>query len=180
MLEVHSTMPQPGDRIAGKYRVLRMLGAGGMGCVLAAEHMVLRTRVAIKLLLPQAAGIPGATERFLREAQAAAALRSEHVARVVDVGSTDAGAPFLVMEHLTGHDLRKIVRERGPLPVGEAVEYLLQTCDAVLEAHEKGIIHRDLKPSNIFVTTRQDGSPLVKVLDFGLAKVLDPARIDAP
>ena len=182
MIEVHSApkLPRPGDRIAGKYRVEHMLGAGGMGCVLAAEHLVLKTRVAIKLLLPQAAEIPGATERFLREAQAAAGLRSEHVARVIDVGSTEAGAPFLVMEHLTGQDLRTMIRERGPLPVGEAVEFVLQTCDAVLEAHAQGIIHRDLKPANIFVTTRPNGAPLLKVLDFGLAKVLDPARSAAP
>ncbi len=182
MIEVHSApkLPRPGDRIAGKYRVEHMLGAGGMGCVLAAEHLVLKTRVAIKLLLPQAAEIPGATERFLREAQAAAGLRSEHVARVLDVGSTEAGAPFLVMEHLTGQDLRTMIRERGPLPVGEVVEFVLQTCDAVLEAHARGIIHRDLKPANIFVTTRPNGAPLLKVLDFGLAKVLDPARGEAP
>ncbi len=174
------TMPQPGEQIAGKYRVEGVLGAGGMGCVLAAEHTVLRSRVAIKLLLPQAAAIPGATERFLREAQAVAALRSEHVAHVLDVGSTETGAPYLVMEHLVGQDLRKIVRERGPLPVGEAVDYLLQTCDAVAEAHARGIIHRDLKPGNLFVTARPDGAPLVKVLDFGLAKVLEPQDLGAP
>lgn len=173
-------MPKPGDRIAGKYRVERTIGSGGMGCVLAAEHEMLHARVAIKLLLPQAASVPGASERFLREAKAAAALRSEHVARVLDVGTTEEGAPYLVMEHLAGHDLRKVARERGALPVEEAVEYLLQACEAIHEAHGKGILHRDIKPANIFVTSRADGRPLIKVLDFGLAKVLDPARMEAP
>jgi len=174
------TLPQPGDLVAGKYRVERMLGSGGMGCVLAAEHTVLRTRVALKLLLPLAAAIPGATERFLREARAVGALRSDHVAHVIDVGHTESGAPFLVMEHLVGQDLRKVVRERGALPVREAVDYLAQICDAVREAHEKGIVHRDLKPGNVFLTARPNGEPIVKVLDFGLAKVLDPLRGEAP
>jgi serine/threonine protein kinase len=182
MLDVRSAteMPRPGDQIAGKYRVEKMIGAGGMGCVLAAEHVLLRTRVAIKLLLPQAAALPGATERFLREAQAAAALRGEHVARVVDVGTTESGAPFLVMEYLVGQDLRKVIRERAPLSVEEAVGYLLQACEAILEAHALGILHRDIKPANLFVTSRPNGTPLVKVLDFGLAKVLAPAQSDAP
>lgn len=164
-------MPQPGDPIAGRYRVENVIGLGGMGCVLAAEHLLLRTRVAIKLLLPQAAAWPGATERFLREAQAAALLRGEHVARVIDMGTIETGAPFMVMEFLQGRDLQKVIQERAPLSVHEAVDYLLQTCDAIQEAHSLGILHRDIKPANLFVTTRPSGAPLLKVLDFGLAKV---------
>lgn len=175
-----SKIPQPGDWLAGKYRVEKVIGAGGMGCVLAAEHAVLRTRVAIKMLLPLAVELPGATERFLREAQAAATLRSEHVARVLDVGTAEDGTPFLVMEHLSGQDLRSVIRERAPLPVGEAIDYLLQACDAILEAHAQGIVHRDIKPANIFVTNRPNGSPLVKVLDFGIAKVLAPEGAASP
>lgn len=182
MLDVRSApgIPKAGDLVAGKYRVERVIGAGGMGCVLVADHVLLRTRVAIKVLLPQAAALPGATERFLREAQAAAALRGEHVARVLDVGLTETGAPFLVMEYLSGQDLRTVIRERAPLRVDEAVGYVLQACEAIVEAHAMGILHRDLKPANLFVTSRPNGRPLVKVLDFGLAKVLAPGDRSAP
>ncbi len=173
-------LPRSGDTIAGRYRVDHVIGTGGMGCVLSAEHLLLRTRVAIKLLLPQAAAWPGATERFLREAQAAAALRGEHVARVVDMGTIESGAPFMVMEYLQGRDLQKVIQERAPLSVLEAVEYLLQVCDALHEAHAAGILHRDIKPANIFVTTRPNGTPLLKVLDFGLAKVRAQANSAAP
>lgn len=175
------TAPHPpvtlreGDTIAGKYVVERILGAGGMGIVLAAQHTVLGSRVAIKVLLPAASAIPGATERFVREARAAAALHGEHVARVVDVGTLDDGMPFLVMEYLTGKDLREVLRARGPLPIEEVAEYMVQVCDAIAEAHGLGIVHRDLKPGNLFLTQRPNGTPLVKVLDFGLAKVLDGA-----
>lgn len=163
-----------GTCLADKYVVERVLGAGGMGMVLAAQHLILGCRVAIKVLLPAAGAIPGATERFLREARAAAALRGEHVARVLDVGM-HTGMPFLVMEHLTGKDLREVLRERGPLPIEELANYLIQVCDAMAEAHTLGIVHRDLKPANIFLTARPNGTPVVKVLDFGLAKVLDGA-----
>jgi serine/threonine protein kinase len=169
-------IPRQGERLAGKYLVEHVIGSGGMGVVLAAQHVALRTRVAIKLLLPQAAAMPDAIGRFMREAQAAAMLRSEHVARVIDVGTLDTGMPYLVMEYLTGSDFRTHLQHRHTLAVPEVAEYLLQVCDALAEAHAHGIVHRDLKPANLFLTTRPNGTPLVKVLDFGLAKVLDPAR----
>src|SRR6185369_9371107 len=163
--------PREGDVVAGKYRVERVLGKGGMGVVVAAEHTVLRQKVAIKFLLPEAMQRKGAAERFEREARAASAIQNEHVARVTDVGVLETGAPYMVMEYLTGKDLGELIRERGKLPIPEAVDYLLQASEAIAEAHALGIIHRDLKPANLFVTTRPDGTPLVKVLDFGLSKV---------
>lgn len=175
-----SQAPRPGDIIADKYIVDEVLGAGGMGMVVAARHRALKHQVAIKLLLPQAVMLHGAAERFLREAQAAATLRSEHVARVIDMGSREDGAPFLVMEHLAGNDLRKVLRERGALPIDEASEYMLHACEALQEAHAAGILHRDLKPANLFLTSRPNGTPLVKVLDFGLAKLRSPAEGEDP
>ena len=171
MKDVATGQLRPGDWIAGKYQVERVLGAGGMGVVVAARHAALRQTVAVKLLLPSAMRFPDAPARFLREAQAAVAIRSEHVARVLDVGTLDTGAPYMVMEYLAGKDLRALARERGPLPLDEAVDFVLQSGEALAEAHSLGIVHRDLKPANIFLTTRADGSPLVKVLDFGLSKV---------
>src|SRR5580658_875715 len=162
--------PRPGDVLAGKYEVLRVLGVGGMGVVLAARHMHMERTVALKLMLPHALSTES-TERFLREARAAAQVQGEHVARVLDVGTLEDKTPFLVMEYLEGKDLARLVRERGPLPVADAVGYVLQACEALAEAHAIGIVHRDLKPANLFATTRADGSVLVKVLDFGISKV---------
>jgi serine/threonine-protein kinase len=164
-------VPLPGEVISGKYRIERLLGHGGMGAVLAARHIVLSHRVAIKFLLPDAASSPDAMERFLREAQAASSLQSEHVVQVLDVGTTEIGAPYMVLEYLTGDDLSEVVQKRGPLPIAEAVDYILQACDALAEAHGLGILHRDLKPSNLFLARRPDGSSLIKVLDFGLSKL---------
>jgi serine/threonine-protein kinase len=166
------TVPDPprvGETVAGKYQVERVLGKGGMGVVVAAHHMQLDQKVAMKFLLPTAT-FPGAVSRFLREARAAARLQNEHVARVLDVGTLDNGAPFIVMEYLTGKDLATILHERGPLPFEEAIDYVLQACEAVGEAHSIGIVHRDLKPSNLFLADRADGHPCVKLLDFGIAK----------
>jgi serine/threonine protein kinase len=165
----------PGDVLAGKYRVERVLGVGGMGVVVAATHLQLEQLVALKFLLPSALLKPSAVGRFEREARAAVRLRSEHVARVIDVGTMEDGAPYIVMEYLEGRDLGARVDEDGPLSVPEAVDYLLQTCEAVAEAHALGIIHRDLKPQNLFLTSRVDGKPLVKVLDFGISKVTQGA-----
>jgi serine/threonine-protein kinase len=160
-----------GDVLAGKYRIERVLGAGGMGVVVAATHLQLDEPVAIKFLQPEALKDGGVVARFLREGRAAAKIRSEHVARVHDVGTLESGAPYLVMEYLDGSDLAAMVRERGPLPVELAVELVLQACEALADAHSIGIIHRDIKPANLFVTTRRDGSPAVKVIDFGISKV---------
>jgi serine/threonine-protein kinase len=165
---------QPGMIVHGKYEVERILGAGGMGIVVAARHTQLDQRVALKFLLPVACEVPGAVARFLREGKAAARITSEHVARVVDTGTLDGpagGAPFLVMEYLEGKDLSALLAERGRLEVGEAIEYVLQAGEAISEAHTLGIVHRDLKPANLFLTRRADGTPLVKVLDFGISKL---------
>jgi eukaryotic-like serine/threonine-protein kinase len=165
-----------GDIVGSKYRVERVLGAGGMGMVLAARHLVLGHLVAVKVMRPQTLRRERATDRFLREAQAAARLTSQHVARVLDVGQLDSGAPYMVMEHLRGSDLAAILVRRGPLPIEEAVEYVLQACEAIAEAHAVRIAHRDIKPANLFLTENPDGSPCVKVLDFGIAKMTGPSQ----
>ncbi|MEP6653282.1 MAG: serine/threonine-protein kinase [Myxococcales bacterium] len=169
----HSSLSpvQPGERLAGRYVVERVVGTGGMGVVVAARHEQLGRTVAIKILTISTELHPEAVERFLREARAAASLRSEHIARVMDVGTDERGRHFIVMEHLEGEDLGAMVRRDDPLTVGQAVGYVLQACEALAEAHNQGIIHRDLKPENIFLTRRVDGSPLIKVLDFGISKM---------
>ncbi len=167
---------KPGDVLAGKYRVERILGMGGMGVVVAATHLHLEQRVAIKFLLPEIAKHPETVARFSREARAAVRIQSEHVGRVLDVGALDTGSPYMVMEFLEGSDLSDFVKSRGPRPWNEAVEFLLQACEAMAEAHKIGIVHRDLKPANLFLARRPDGSPCVKVLDFGISKVLDSAE----
>jgi serine/threonine-protein kinase len=141
-----------------------------MGVVVAAVHVQLDEPVALKFMLPHALGSAEAVGRFLREARAAVKLKSEHVARVSDVGTLESGAPYIVMEYLDGADLAATLTARGALPPEEAVDYVVQACDALAEAHALGIVHRDLKPANLFVTRRRDGSPLVKVLDFGISK----------
>jgi serine/threonine-protein kinase len=159
-----------GDVLAGKYRVERVIGVGGMGVVVAAHHLQLARRVALKFLLPEACSQPGAVERFLREARAAAQIGSEHVTRVSDVGTLETGAPYMVMEYLKGSDLAALIKARGRLSIQEAADFVLQACEAVAEAHAIGIVHRDLKPANLFLSQRADGSPLIKVLDFGISK----------
>ncbi len=134
--------PAPGEIIAGKYVVESRLGMGGMGVVLAARHMHLNQRVAIKVLRKESNVAGSSTSRFLREARAAAAITSEHVARVLDVGTLETGLPFIVMEHLSGSDLAALVEMRGRLPYAEAVDLVLQACEAIAEAHSLGIIHR--------------------------------------
>jgi serine/threonine-protein kinase len=162
--------PAPGTVIAGKYRVERTLGAGGVGVVLAAKHLELGQTVAIKVLLPHMVADEDVVSRFSREGKLAAKVASEHVARVLDVDRAADGTPFLVMEYLEGRDLMALAKSRGPLSVEEASEYVLQACDAVAFAHSVGVVHRDLKPANLFLTERPDGSPCVKVLDFGISK----------
>jgi tRNA A-37 threonylcarbamoyl transferase component Bud32 len=163
---------QIGDVLASKYRVERILGHGGMGVVVAARHEQLGFLVALKFMLPGfgTAGVP--TQRFLREARAAGSLHGEHVARVTDFGTLESGAPYIVMEFLQGTDLQGVLDRVGPLPVHEAAEYLRQACKGMAEAHALGIVHRDLKPQNLFLTKRPDGTPLVKVLDFGISKLV--------
>jgi serine/threonine protein kinase len=163
---------KPGDILAGKYRVERVLGVGGMGVVVAATHIDLLERRAIKFMLAAQLGDAEAVERFLREARASSRLKSEHVAKVHDVGRLENGAPYLVMEYLTGGDLRALLKRRGAVPAHEAALYVLQACEALAEAHGSNIVHRDLKPENLFLTKRPDGTPSIKVLDFGISKVL--------
>ncbi len=171
-VDAASELPVPlGSVIAGKYRVERVLGMGGMGVVAVGRHLKLDQKVAIKILRPAARSDHELVERFAREARAASRISSEHVARVIDVGETEDFVPFMVMEYLDGSDLGKVVRERGTLPPREAVDYVLQACEALAEAHRAGIVHRDLKPANLFLARRVDGSPLVKVLDFGISKL---------
>ncbi|MCA9584861.1 MAG: protein kinase [Myxococcales bacterium] len=172
-----TALPLPeGTVIAGKYRVDRALAAGGMGIVLLGRHVQLGQKVAIKMLRPSALEKPDVVERFAREARAAARIKSEHVARVIDVGETEQGLPYMIMEYLEGVDLSQRLRQGGPLPVQQAVDYVLQACEALAEAHRMGIVHRDLKPANLFLTERADGSPLVKILDFGISKVVPLAE----
>jgi serine/threonine-protein kinase len=160
-----------GDVLAGKYQIERVIGAGGMGVVVAARHIHLDEWVAIKFLLPESLSNPELVRRFLREGKAASKIRSEHVVRVFDVGVLESGAPYIVMEFLEGGDLAALVKAYGPLEIPAAVEYILQACEAFAEAHSLGIIHRDIKPSNLFLATRRDGSPVVKVIDFGISKI---------
>jgi len=163
---------KPGDLLGGKYRVERVLGAGGMGIVVAARHTQLGQRVALKLMLKEALADPGNAERFAREARAAVRLQSPHTARVLDVGKLKNGEPYMVMEYLDGQDLDEVMRTNGPLPPHVAVDYILQACEAFAEAHALGMIHRDIKLKNMFLARTVDGRPLVKVLDFGLAKTV--------
>ena len=162
---------QVGDLVAGKYRVERVLGRGGMGVVVAAMHEHLEQRVALKFLLPEVVSRPEIVQRFIREARASVRIHSEHVARVLDVGTLESGVPFMVMEYLQGEDLSQVLLQTGPLPVQDAVGYVLEACEAVAEAHSLGMVHRDLKPANMFLARRPSGKPAVKVLDFGISKI---------
>jgi serine/threonine-protein kinase len=165
-----------GAMLMGKYRVEKRLGEGAMGVVYAAMHVELGQRVAIKVMKPSAAH-GEQKHRFVREARASVHLKTQHVARVLDVGTAEDGAPYIVMEHLDGDDLAAVLRARGPLPIAEAVEHVLQACEAVAEAHAAGIVHRDIKPANLFLAAGVGGVPSVKVLDFGISKVADEVAL---
>jgi serine/threonine-protein kinase len=167
---------RPGEVLAGKYRVERILASGGMGVVVAAHHLQLDEKVALKFLLPESLASQDAMARFDREARAAVKIKSEHVARVTDVGRLETGAPYIVMEYLEGRDLDAWLEKLGPIPVEQAVEFVLQACEAIAEAHVLGIVHRDLKPANLFCVRRADGLLSIKVLDFGISKVSGPAQ----
>lgn len=159
-----------GTIVVGKYRIEAILGKGGMGTVYRAFHLALEEDVAIKVLQPSAAVDEETVQRFLREAQSVVKLKSEHVARVLDIGAFENDLPFMVMEFLQGADLGQMVDTHGAMTTPVAVDLVLQACDAVVEAHSLGIVHRDLKPSNLFVSFRPDQSAIVKVLDFGISK----------
>jgi serine/threonine-protein kinase len=161
---------EPGSVFADRYVIQAQLGGGAAGVVLSATHTDLKQRVAIKLLKDRA---PVSVERMIREARAALSIHSEHVVRVMDVGRDKEGHAFIVMEQLEGCDLGSLLQQKGCFPVAEAVDYVLQACAGISEAHARGIVHRDLKPSNLFLTRRADNTPLVKVLDFGISKTAE-------
>lgn len=169
---------QPGDVLAAKYVIEAVIGRGGSSTVFRARQLGLERSVAVKILDPGEDGAL-ALARAESEAQAAAMLTSHHVVRVFDLGTLpEDDAPYVVLEHLEGADFGALLRRRGPLPANFAVDAMLQACEALAEAHALGIIHRDLKPANLFLTESADGSPFVKVLDFGMARLVDDAPRD--
>jgi eukaryotic-like serine/threonine-protein kinase len=160
-------VPKPGEVIEGKYRIEKVLGEGGMGVVLAAHHELLDQPVAVKVLT---SSDPRAMSRFSLEAKATAQLKSQHVARVMDVGVLPDGAPFMVMEYLEGCNLEELLRLHKRLPVEEAVGYVLDALDGLAQAHALEIVHRDLKPANLFLAAEANGDSIVKIVDFGISK----------
>jgi eukaryotic-like serine/threonine-protein kinase len=170
---------RPGDElpagtvVVARYKVERLLGHGGMGAVYAVRHLNTGEALALKLLHPSLASNAQAVERFRAEARAPVRIQSEHVVRVIDADVSEQGVPFLVMELLRGRDLGTELKRRGALPAGEVVLYLRQVARALDRAHAIGIVHRDLKPANLFLTVREDGTPHVKILDYGIAKLTD-------
>ncbi len=158
-----------GQVISGRFRVEHVIGIGSMGIVLAARHLELDERVAIKFIRAEMQQVPGVLSRFAREAKAAVSIKSEHVAQVFDVGTADGIGPYIVMEYLEGRDLAAVLELEGRLPIRRAVHYLMQACEALAVAHSRGITHRDIKPENLFLT-RQGDLERIKLLDFGISK----------
>jgi eukaryotic-like serine/threonine-protein kinase len=163
--------PRVGELISGKWRLVRRIGAGGMGEVYEAQHTVIGRRFAIKFLHSFLTQNPETMTRFRHEAQAAGGIEHENIAAALDFGTTDDGAPYMVMEYLDGEDLGRLLARSGPLPVPRATYMIIQACRGLAAAHRRGIVHRDLKPENLFICKRVDGSDLVKVVDFGIAKL---------
>jgi eukaryotic-like serine/threonine-protein kinase len=168
----------PGAFIAGRYRVLRKIGEGGMGLLYACFDTTLSREVAVKLMQRSLAAEPLIAERLMREAMLAAQLR-RHVAQVFDCGMLETGEPYIVMELLSGRDMYAALRESGPITPEELSAVMLQVCDGLAEAHAKGIIHRDLKPENLFCANEPDGSLVIKIVDFGVSKQLSGRRMRA-
>ncbi|HSQ62304.1 MAG TPA: serine/threonine-protein kinase [Polyangiaceae bacterium] len=164
-------LPKVGEVVANKYRIEGPLGKGGMAVVFAAHHVLLDKPVAMKFLSPDLPRKEELFARFLTEAQAAARVDSPHVARVMDVGALASGLPYMVMERLDGCDLEELLTLEKRLAIGDAVDYLLQALQGLAHAHTLGIVHRDLKPSNLFLAHQSDGTAIVKILDFGIAKL---------
>ena len=164
------TSVRVGEVLTSKYRVERVLGAGGMGVVVAARHLELDQLVALKFIRSESLQRPASLARFEREVRTAVRLRSEHVARVMDVGRLDTGSPYIVMEYLEGEDLAALLRREGAIAAPRACGFIIQACDAIAEAHALGVVHRDLKPGNLFLATTSHGRQIVKVLDFGISK----------
>jgi serine/threonine-protein kinase len=168
-----------GELVGAKYRIVRLLAQGGMGVVYEAQHTVVRRRFAVKFLRRDLAERRDILTRFHREAEAAGALESEHVVAAVDFGIAEDGAPFIVMEYLVGESLTSLVEREGRLPVERAADLVTQAARGIQVAHAAGIIHRDLKPQNLFLCRREDGTDLVKVLDFGVAKLQAAGELNA-
>ncbi len=162
--------PVPGDIIGGKYRIVRLIGDGGMGSVFEAHHEFLETQVALKFLHSDLAKRPGLGSRFLQEARVSARIRSVHVTHVTDVDQMPDGSPYLVMELLHGESLQAAMDRRGKLPVEQAIDFALQILSGLESAHHIGVVHRDLKPDNVFIVPAT-GGPLLKLIDFGIAKL---------
>ena len=164
---------EPGHVVAGRYRIESRLGEGGMGAVYLVRHVHTDESLALKVLHAHVLRDESAVQRFRREARAPARIANEHVARVTDADTAADldGAPFYVMELLRGRDLERVLGDDGPLPPALVVEYLHQASRALDKAHAMGIVHRDLKPENLFLTERDDGSPCIKLLDFGIARL---------
>ena len=160
-------------KIAGSYRIIELLGEGGMGFVYRAEHLSLQKKAAIKLIRPELAQRRDIAERFLAEAQIISQLNHEHIVGIMDVGMLDGELPYFVMEFLEGESLSKLLEQRARLSPSQTIALLTQLLEALSVAHQRGIIHRDLKPENVFLLQRK-GQPFVKLLDFGIAKFLDP------
>ncbi|MBS2014683.1 MAG: serine/threonine protein kinase [Deltaproteobacteria bacterium] len=161
-----------GDILAKKYRLEKLVGEGGTGVVVSAQHLQLEQRVAIKFLRTALAS-EEIRARFEREAHAIGQIESEHVVLVLEVGELEDHCPYMVMEFLEGRDLARVLKEDGPLPVEDAVDCMLQVCEALAQAHAQGIVHRDLKPANLFLTRTEENAPHVKVVDFGISKIVD-------
>jgi len=172
-------MPAVGEVVDGKYRIERLVGEGAMGRVYRAQHVLLGHSVAIKILRASV-DTEEVRSRFFREAKATMALRSDHIVRVFDLGILPPKTPYMVLEYLEGIDLRSLLDTSGALPVEEAVDYTLQACEALAEAHLNGIVHRDLKPHNLFRTRRTNGSACIKLLDFGVSKFEAPGHHHPP
>lgn len=172
------SLPEIGEEVLGKYRITRRLGAGGMGVVYAATHIELQETVAIKMLTPNLITQEEVVGRFMREARAAAKIKSDHAVRVIDVGKLPDGVPYMVMEFLEGEDLEHVIGARGALPLSDAIGYIAESAQALGEAHRLGIVHRDIKPANLFLAKKSNGSRIVKVLDFGISKVTNDAMLN--
>jgi serine/threonine protein kinase/glyoxylase-like metal-dependent hydrolase (beta-lactamase superfamily II) len=168
-----------GALVGNKYRIVRVIGEGGMGVVCEAIHLVIKRRFAIKFLRSSLASRGDFLARFHREAQATGALESENIAAAIDFGILGEGTPYIVMEYLIGESLGSLLAREGPLPMGRAADLCLQACHGMEAAHAQGIFHRDLKPDNLFICQRADGTDLVKVLDFGIAKLAQIEKNDA-
>ena len=161
-----------GTVLSGKYEILEKLGAGGMGLVYKARHTLMKRLVAIKIMLPQLIASVSALKRFKQEAQAASSLNHPNILTVFDFGVTPDGMPYLVMDYLEGTNLTKLLETNQHLPLDVAVDIFIQTASGLAHAHRKGIVHRDLKPANIMLTEWEGKSNFVKVVDFGMAKIL--------